>query len=463
MSNLNQDIQASHKILDLLENANAQSEAIIDGLPGVFMILNEQGEILRGNTEAARVLDVDPEDLLRTECSRLFKLEAWQIFQEHLQQLLDSGEASVNRFELAVSGGESLDDDRPFYWRLARIDTPSSAEGKLFYLIGEDISELRETESKLSSVFANIPLGILTIDEEGRIEDTYSSYLIWLLGGGDFYGKPFREIVFDPIRQDLSDEELQGVRNIELSLNNDERHFDEMVGTFPSQIYFYHNKNSRRGGKYLQISYKPVIYDGVVKRLLVILEDRTKVVEAEKERERADLIERQSRAIYESAIRDPLTGLFTRLYMEDRVEALLNSHNRRDVLDVALVMFDIDHFKPFNDNFGHDVGDRVLKQVAAVMLKQVRKPDIPVRFGGEEFMVFIAGNTEAASKLAERVRKKVAAMPLKVEDQEVQITISGGVASHRDNESLDQLIKRADQMLYKAKREGRNRIEIEGQ
>jgi diguanylate cyclase (GGDEF)-like protein len=361
---------------------------------------------------------------------------------------------------LAVSGGKRLEDERPFYWRLSRIDLSSSAEGQLFYLMGEDISELRETENKLSSVFANIPLGILTVDEHGIIEDTYSSYLIWLLGGGDFTGRPFREIVFDPIKQDLSREDLEGVRNIGLSLDNDEKEFDRLVNTFPTQIYFYRNGSSR-GGKYLQISYKPVVYEGVVKRLLVILEDRTKVVEAEKNSERADLVERQSRAIYETAIRDPLTGLFTRLYMEDRVEALINSHNRRDVLDVALIMFDIDHFKPFNDNYGHDVGDRVLKQVAGVILEQVRKTDIPVRFGGEEFMVFVTASAQAAAKLAERIRKKVEALPLDVEGKKVQVTMSGGVSAHEDNESLEQLTKRADQLLYKAKREGRNRIMTE--
>jgi diguanylate cyclase (GGDEF)-like protein/PAS domain S-box-containing protein len=460
MSNLNQDIQASHKILDLLERANAQSEAIIDGLPGVFLILNEHGEILRGNIEAARILGIDPEDLLRTECSRLFKQETLNIFQQHLQQLTDNPSGQAVRFELAVSGGKRLEDERPFYWRLSRIDLSSSAEGQLFYLMGEDISELRETENKLSSVFANIPLGILTVDEHGIIEDTYSSYLIWLLGGGDFTGRPFREIVFDPIKQDLSREDLEGVRNIGLSLDNDEKEFDRLVNTFPTQIYFYRNGSSR-GGKYLQISYKPVVYEGVVKRLLVIMEDRTKVVEAEKNSERADLVERQSRAIYETAIRDPLTGLFTRLYMEDRVEALINSHNRRDVLDVALIMFDIDHFKPFNDNYGHDVGDRVLKQVAGVILEQVRKTDIPVRFGGEEFMVFVTASAQAAAKLAERIRKKVEALPLDVEGKKVQVTMSGGVSAHEDNESLEQLTKRADQLLYKAKREGRNRIMTE--
>lgn len=457
MSNLNQDIQASHKILDLLERANAQTESIIDGLPGVFLILNEDCEILRGNTEAASVLAVDSERLLRTNCSRLFKLEGWQIFQQYLQQVAEAREDTSVRFELAVSGGDGDEDDRPFYWRLSTIAIAPGTEGRLYALMGEGITELRETENKLSNVFANIPLGILTVDEEGNIEDTYSSYLVWLLGGGDFTGKPFTETVFGPIRRDLTADDLKGIDNLKACFNNHEQFFEEVVSTFPQQVYFYRT-DSKQGGKYLQISYKPVIYESTVKRLLVILEDRTKVVEAEKESERADLVERQSRAIYESAIRDPLTGLFTRLYMEDRVESLLSSHNRGDVRGVAVVMFDIDHFKPFNDNYGHDVGDRVLKQVADAMLDSVRKTDIPVRYGGEEFLVFVSSDAGAATKLAERIRENVAALPLEVEGESVQITISGGVASHEKDETLEQFIKRADQLLYEAKREGRNRI-----
>lgn len=457
MSNLNQDIQASHKILELLERANAQSEAIVDGLPGVFLILNESGQILRGNLEAARALGIDAEDLLRSDCARLFKRETSKIFLQHLEQIKNRTEEGTVRFELSVSGGESLENDRPFYWRLSRIESDLTAEGQLFYLMGEDVTDLRETENKLSNIFANIPLGILTIDEYGKIEDTYSSYLTWLLGGGDFQGKSFTDMVFGPIRKDLSEEELEGVRNLDLCVNNDEEKFEQLLPTFPSQIYFYCSK-SKRGGKHLQISYKPVVFDGVVKRLLVILEDRTNVVEAENQRQRAHEMEQQSRAVYESAIRDPLTGLFTRLYMKTEVEKIIENHNRGSLRYLSLVMFDIDHFKPFNDNYGHDVGDLVLEQVGKVILDQARETDIPVRFGGEEFMVFVTGDIKAAGKLAERVRKNVAALTPLVEGKTVQITISGGAAGHQIRESLDQLIKRADQLLYKAKDSGRNQI-----
>ena len=456
MSNINQDVQASHKVLTLLEKANAHSEKIIDELPGVFLVINEQNTILRGNLVSSRIFNVDYEDLLRTNFSKLFKHETWLIFQRHFQQLASDETKTSAKFELGICDHSDGSVEKPFYWHLTKMQDSNRAEGLIYSLMGEDISELRDAENRLSSIFANIPLGILTLDEHGNIEDTYSSFLFCLLGGGDFKGKSFRDVVFEPIEHDLTSDEKIGVDNIFACLNNEERNFVILAESFPKRIFFY-TDNRKNEGKYLQISYQSVVYDGIVKRLLIILEDRTAIINAEKEQERANLIERQSRAIYESAIRDPLTGLFTRLYMDDRAEVMLNNHNRHDISSACLVMFDVDHFKLVNDTYGHDVGDKVLKEIAAVILHQARNTDLPVRFGGEEFMVFLPTTSQFGYLLAERVREKVSKLVIPVEDKLVSVTISGGIASHKEGESLTQLIKRADQMLYKAKKAGRNR------
>lgn len=456
MSNISQDVQASHKVLTLLENANSHSERIIDGLPGLFLIINEQYDILRGNFESSKILDIDYEDLLRTRFSKLFKKEIWDIFQHHFQKLARDESGTSIKFELGICDHNHGLAERPFYWQLSKMQGSNEAEGTLYSLMGEDISELRNAENRLSSIFTNIPLGILTIDVHGNIEDTYSSYLCCLLGGEEFKGKPFTEIVFGPIDDDLTRDEKQGIDNICKSLNNDETQFDQLSESFPKKIFFY-TRDRKKEGKHLQISYKAVAYEGVVKQLLIILEDRTTIIEAEREQERANLLEKQSQAIYESAIRDPLTGLFTRLYMDDRVEAMLHSHNRHNIQAASLVLFDVDHFKPVNDTYGHDVGDRVLKEIAAVILKQARNTDIPIRFGGEEFMVFLPANSRCGYLFAERVREGVGKLAIYEDGKLISVSISGGIASHREGESLKQLVKRADLLLYRAKKEGRNR------
>lgn len=456
MSNINQDVQASHKILSLLERANSQTENIIDCLPGIFLIFNDQQDILRGNLEASRILRLHPEELLRAKVSSLFRNDMWDIFQQNLNQL-EAESKSTAKFELAIrlNGDDAL--EKPYFWRLSRLPDNNHAEGSLFTLLGEDISQLRESENKLMNVFSSIPLGLMTIDEHGNIEDTYSSYLMYLFGLNDIAGLSLREVVFAPVEKDLSGSDIRGIDNIYVCLNREEQFFESLKDSFPKQILLYSGENKEEG-KHLGFSYKPVTYDGIVKRMLIIVEDRTAIIRAEEDQERANMMEKQSRAIYESAIRDPLTGLYTRFYMEDQAEALINNHNRQSISELTLIIFDIDHFKSINDTHGHDVGDIVLKQVAGVILGQVRKTDIPVRFGGEEFLVFLPAKVESGRLLAERIRKNVEEGTFEAEGKIIPVTISGGVSSHVKDETLAELIKKSDRLLYQAKKEGRNRI-----
>lgn len=168
---------------------------------------------------------------------------------------------------------------------------------------------------------------------------------------------------------------------------------------------------------------------------------------------------RYMRTLYENAIRDPLTRLYTRLYMNDVVGRMLQGHDRGSISGVALVIFDIDHFKQVNDSFGHYVGDEVLVAVAGIILETVRATDVAVRFGGEEVAVFLpTAKLEDASQFAERIRRRVEATRFPLGETQLAVTLSGGVALHRAGEQLSQLIIRADAALYEAKRAGRNRV-----
>ncbi|MCW8932975.1 MAG: GGDEF domain-containing protein [Gammaproteobacteria bacterium] len=464
MSNINQDIQASHKILTLLEDANAQSEYILDTVPGVFLIINEKFEILRGNVEFSNIFKIDYEKMLRFDFSTLFEHEVWSIFQKHFSILDNDDSQNSIKFELSISSKSSFGSAKPFFWHLTKMKGGNNAEGKIYSIMGEDISQLRESENKLLNVFASIPLGILTINEKGNVEDTYSSYLSCLLGSDDFNGRSFKEIIFDPIMDDLTRDEIKGIENVYNCLNNTETCFEATVDSFPKQIFFHKKIDSmtppgdkRKDGKFLKISYKPVAYEGIVKRLLLIIEDRTTIIKAEKDQANASKLEQQSKALYETAIRDPLTGLYTRLYMEESVQDLLDKQDNNALDDISLVMFDIDHFKHVNDTYGHDIGDIVLKEVAAIILEFVSGTDIPIRFGGEEFLVFLPKNGEQGFTLAEQVRKKVEKLVVNINDLALTVTISGGIAERQAGEEVLQLIKRADTQLYQAKEDGRNR------
>ena len=163
----------------------------------------------------------------------------------------------------------------------------------------------------------------------------------------------------------------------------------------------------------------------------------------------------------ELAVTDQLTGLHNRRYMTGQLEALM----RRSVAGgepVAVLMIDIDHFKTVNDSFGHDVGDEVLREFAVRLASNVRAVDLPVRHGGEEFVVVMPDtDLEAARRVAERIRLHVAGSPFRVMNGEelLTVTISIGVAaSSGAGDSSHALVKRADEAVYVAKSQGRNRV-----
>ncbi|MBB4616012.1 diguanylate cyclase [Sphingomonas abaci] len=172
---------------------------------------------------------------------------------------------------------------------------------------------------------------------------------------------------------------------------------------------------------------------------------------------------RLQRSLREQTIRDPLTGLFNRRYMEEAL-ALEIARASRSGQPLSLVMCDVDHFKRFNDEFGHDAGDAVLQAVSAEMRNRFRDGDVVCRYGGEEFTI-IAPGTDATALLnrVEQVRLAIAELNIRAGGQRLGATsMSFGIATWTDAMDRDgtTLIKAADAALYDAKRAGRNRAKV---
>lgn len=161
------------------------------------------------------------------------------------------------------------------------------------------------------------------------------------------------------------------------------------------------------------------------------------------------------------AVTDELTGLYNRRHLWSTLEAEL-VRARRKHLPMALMLFDIDHFKNLNDKWGHEAGDMVLRSIAQTVRRVVRGTDIVARHGGEEFVVVMPDTDVAfAYAVAERLRKSVETNPFVISRApgKLNITISIGIAGSEGNtDSAEALLHRADQALYRAKREGRNRV-----
>jgi diguanylate cyclase (GGDEF)-like protein len=173
---------------------------------------------------------------------------------------------------------------------------------------------------------------------------------------------------------------------------------------------------------------------------------------------------RLQETLRQQAIRDPLTSLFNRRYMEESLEREIRRAARGGT-PVGIIMFDIDHFKRFNDTYGHDAGDTLLKAVASFLKAHVRGEDIPCRYGGEEFILILPGAPlEVSVQRAERLREGVKALEVAHDGQGLgRITASLGVALFRDHGTTGEaVLHAADVALYRAKQGGRDRVVVAG-
>lgn len=185
---------------------------------------------------------------------------------------------------------------------------------------------------------------------------------------------------------------------------------------------------------------------------------RIHVKEAGTLRAMTETLSARSETLEHAALTDALTGMQNRRYFDDALREYLQEF-RRIEKPVGLMILDLDHFKAVNDTHGHDVGDEVLRQVAQCLREFTRYHDVAARLGGEEFAV-VAPNMdeELLMKLAERIRKAIASLTVMSGNVRLKVTTSVGLAVWDRKESATDFFRRADRMLYQAKRMGRNRV-----
>ncbi|MFI8480179.1 biofilm regulation diguanylate cyclase SiaD [Pseudomonas sp. NPDC078700] len=162
-------------------------------------------------------------------------------------------------------------------------------------------------------------------------------------------------------------------------------------------------------------------------------------------------------ALKEASNRDPLTSLANRRMLIERLKEEVARSTRQNKTFV-LAMVDVDHFKQINDTWGHDIGDRMLEEIARVLQAEVRGYDLCGRWGGEEFLILLPDtDLVAAEQVIERVRIGLRTLAVRVSTELLSVSASFGVAKHRMDESYSQTLNRADAALLQAKRDGRDR------
>jgi two-component system cell cycle response regulator len=185
---------------------------------------------------------------------------------------------------------------------------------------------------------------------------------------------------------------------------------------------------------------------------------RTQIREEGKLRAMTATLSARSETFQHAALTDALTGMQNRRYFDDALREYIKEFRRID-RPVGLMILDLDHFKDVNDTHGHDVGDEVLRAVASCLRDMTRYHDVVARLGGEEFAVVAPNmNEELLVKFAERIRRAVAGMAVASGNVRLKVTTSVGLAVWNERETAEEFYRRADRLLYQAKRMGRNRV-----
>jgi diguanylate cyclase (GGDEF)-like protein/PAS domain S-box-containing protein len=359
-----------------------------------------------------------------------------------LQSGLTSAQTFSEMWENLVTGkpwrGELVNKRKngEIYWEYTMIAPIFNAEGSITHYVAvkEDATErhkaqdaLRESEEQYRQLFELESDAIFIIrNEDGLILKANSA-------STTLYG--------------FSADELLSMRNTDLSAEPEQT--QQATNTpFPlDQIVHiplrWHRKKD--GTTFpVEITARFIIWQGVSVHIAAI-RDVTHREEIEQELKRI-------------AVTDPLTGLFNRRHFIVQAQQYFEQ-SRGPSQNICLLMIDIDHFKMFNDKYGHEVGDIVLKSVAELLNLNVRPSDAFARYGGEEFTLLLPRTGEAeAMHIAERLRHKVENLEHIYMDEKLNITISIGISSiGEDVDSLDALLRYSDQALYIAKQSGRNR------
>ncbi len=178
-----------------------------------------------------------------------------------------------------------------------------------------------------------------------------------------------------------------------------------------------------------------------------------------------EMVEQRTEILKWLSITDPLTGLYNRRYFIEQIE-LEFKRSKRYNRDLSLLMLDIDHFKSVNDNYGHQVGDIVLRKISSIIINQLRDSDLAFRYGGEEFMVILPETkADDAINVAKRMKQEILETEHTYRNLNFKVTASIGIVSLKDKlgkfKTADDIIKKVDDNLYKAKNSGRNTIIFE--
>lgn len=398
---------------------------LVDKIQDSVLVIDEQGMILDYNHSS--------EELLKE--LQIQSIDRVQNFFSELKKTIPDFDIEKNRNQIIEYALELPDGDKKV-WEIEVTDisirqTRLGNKKDLMFFI-KDVTQSYKQEldfMKYKAAFYSTNAGILIVNKEGLIEEINPGFTrLTGYNEEDVLGKSPRILqsgVHPPeYYKDLWDTINAGK-------------------TWVGRLYNIKKDGSRY---WERSSISPIISrDGEITHYMGIKEDITKEKEVE------DNLKKQSMTDY-------LTGIYNRrTLMEKSTEEFIEA--RENDRKISVLMMDLDNFKTVNDTYGHSFGDEVLKRFAKVSIAAIRRSDVLGRYGGEEFMITLPGSSkDSAVMIAERIRESMGKQVFEFEDQEIFVTVSIGVATIGEDDTLTELIERADKALYDAKSSGRNRV-----
>ncbi len=419
---IHRDITLRKKNEEALKQKSEEMERFFTVTLDLLCIIDTEGYFIRVNREWERILGYSMDELEGRSFMEFVHPDDIQSTNRFLEALTD--QVPVLNFTNRYRNSEG--NYRFIEWR-------SYPTGKYIYTAARDITERINYELELNKLAERLTLATESAGMGIWDWDIVNNVIIWDSQMYNLYG----------IKEDVT-EGLYGLW--EKKIHPDDR--KSIVSFFSSGVKELSTfKGSFRiiwpdGTIHYLEGHAQVIrgLDGKAERITGVTRD---ITESKKMEEKLVAL----------STTDPLTCAYNRRYLLIVLESEINRAVRYNAV-FSLIMFDLDHFKHINDNFGHDAGDEILKKIVAMMNRRIRRNDVLARWGGEEFMILLPGTgLDSAGIFADKLINEVRNMSFSLSGN---ITASFGVTEYRRNETSDSVLKRVDELVYLAKNEGRN-------
>jgi signal transduction histidine kinase len=263
-------IRANHELILDLCLAKEALERVNDDLPDIFGLMTADGLVVKGNHSYSKLLKIDSEDVSSTRLQSMFSPESWRIIKGSIDGASDLKDQSIS-LEVPI---DAIDADCLYHWTFSPFRAVSERRGGLYSFVGKDITKLRELERKLANIFSAIPLGVLTINRERKIEWPYSAYTEFLLGQRNLDGVSAENALFGRARRFLTSSQLEGINVFLNQIGAEEEWYDMTKDQFPKEVPFG-DEHSLEPTGWRGLSYNPIIRQGKVDKVLIVIEDVT--------------------------------------------------------------------------------------------------------------------------------------------------------------------------------------------